>query len=106
MENAGVSYLGIPLAPDKLEGPSTSLSFLGIILDTERMEIMLPKDKLTRMQQLLMTWLLKKKARKRQILSLVGTLQHATKLCILAEHLSQECIQRQLSSTRCTSSLG
>ena len=26
--------LGVPLATDKLEGPSTSLSFLGIILDT------------------------------------------------------------------------
>ena len=80
MENACVSYLGVPLAPNKLEGPSTSLLFLGIILDTERMEIMLPKDKLTRIQQPLTTWLLRKKARKRQILSLVGTLQHATKV--------------------------
>ena len=38
--------LGVPLATDKLEGPSTSLSFLGIILDTSRMEIRLPADKL------------------------------------------------------------
>ena len=27
--------LGVPLASDKLEGPSTSLSFLGIVLDTD-----------------------------------------------------------------------
>ena len=49
--------LSVPLALDKLEGPSTSLSFLGITLDTERMEIRLPEDKLTRIQQLLTTWL-------------------------------------------------
>ena len=32
-------HLGIPLAMEKLEGPTTSLTFLGIDLDTERMEI-------------------------------------------------------------------
>ena len=40
--------LGVPLAAEKLEGPSTSLSFLGILLDTECMEIRLPVDKLAR----------------------------------------------------------
>ena len=72
--------LGVPLATDKLEGPSTSLSFLGIVLDTNRMEIRLPSDKLARIQELLKTWLPRKKVRKKQILSLVGTLQHATKV--------------------------
>ena len=72
--------LGVPLATDKLEGPSTSLSFLGIILDTHRMEIRLPSDKLSRIQDMLKSWLSKKKATKREILSLVGTLQHATKV--------------------------
>ena len=72
--------LGVPLATDKLEGPSTSLSFLGIIIDTNLMEIRLPSNKLIRMQELLTTWLPRKKATKREILSLVGTLQHATKV--------------------------
>ena len=31
--------LGIPLATEKVEGPSTSLNFLGILLDTHRIEI-------------------------------------------------------------------
>ena len=31
--------LGVPLAAEKLEGPSTSLCFLGIILDTQHIEI-------------------------------------------------------------------
>jgi len=45
--------LGIPLASDKVEGPSTSLSFLGILLDTQCMEIRLPQDKFTRIQEML-----------------------------------------------------
>ena len=72
--------LGVPLAIEKIEGPSTSLTFLGIVLDTERMEASLPQDKLHRIRHQVKAWLTKKKATKRQILSLVGLLQHATKV--------------------------
>ena len=72
--------LGIPLATEKLKGPSTSLTFLGIILDTHCMEICLPKDKLQCILQELSSWLHRKTATKRDILSLVGLLQHATKI--------------------------
>ena len=72
--------LGIPLAIEKVEGPSTSLTFLGIVIDTSRMEIRLPNDKLQRIQNELSSWLRKKKATKKEILSLVGLLQHATKV--------------------------
>ena len=44
------------------------------------MEIRLPEDKLTRIREEVSSWLQKKKASKRQILSLVGLLQHATKV--------------------------
>ena len=72
--------LGIPLASEKLEGPATSLTFLGITLDTARMEIRLPPKKLLRIQESLSKWLGKKSATKREILSLVGLLQHATRV--------------------------
>ena len=72
--------LGVPLATDKLEAPATSLSILGIILNTCRMEIRLPTDKLSRTREMIKAWLPRKKATKREILSLVGTLQHATKV--------------------------
>jgi len=39
--------LGVPLAVEKLEGPTTLLSFLENILDTKHMEIRLPTDKVT-----------------------------------------------------------
>ena len=71
--------LGVPLATDKLEGPATSLRFLGIILDTNCMEIRLPADKLYRTREMLKPGS-QKKAMKREVLSLVGTLQHATKV--------------------------
>lgn len=38
--------LGIPLAIAKVEGPTTALEFLGILLDTTRMEARLPENKL------------------------------------------------------------
>ena len=40
------NYLGIPLAKDKIEGPSHCLTFLSIILDTEKMQARFPDDKL------------------------------------------------------------
>ena len=43
--------LGIPLALEKLEGPSQSLTFLGIELDTICMEAQLPEDKMTRISR-------------------------------------------------------
>ena len=72
--------LGIPLATEKIEGPSTSLTFLGILLDTSCMEARLPDDKLQRIQKEISSWLGRKKATKKEILSLVGLLQHATKV--------------------------
>jgi len=74
------SDLGIPLASEKIDGPTTSLAFLGIIIDTHRMEIRLPAEKLARIQDALEKWLTKKSATKRMILSLLGQLQHATKV--------------------------
>ena len=37
--------LGLPIAKSKLEGPTTKLSFLGIKIDTSKMEICLPEEK-------------------------------------------------------------
>ena len=72
--------LGIPLALEKVEGPSTALEFWGISLDTCLMEARLPDEKLERTKRTVREWLHKKSATKREILSLVGLLQHATKV--------------------------
>ena len=74
------TQLGVPLAVEKEEGPTTSLSCLGIAIYTVKMEARLPDDKLTRICHLVDVWLHKKSATKWEILSLVGLLQHATKI--------------------------
>ena len=55
------------------------LTYLGIVVDTIHMEARLPDDKITWIKQMITLWLTKKNATKREILSLIGLLQHATK---------------------------
>ena len=75
--------LGVSVAPQKTEGPSTSLCFLGILLDTERMELRLPEGKLRRLQALVRDWKGRKRCQKRQLLSLIGQLQHACRVVMV-----------------------
>ena len=49
--------LRIPLALEKVEGPSQCLTFLGIILDTKLMLARLPDDKLFRIRSQVAAWL-------------------------------------------------
>lgn len=72
--------LNIPLAIQKVESPTPCLDLLGIILDTIRMEALLPDEKFTRICHTVANWLDKRNATKREILSLVGLLQHAAKV--------------------------
>ena len=50
------SKLGIPLHPDKFEGPSTCLTVLGIELDSFLLQVRLPKDKFDSTTTLLELW--------------------------------------------------
>ena len=69
--------LGVPIAPEKLEGPTTCVTFLGIELDSSHLVARLPADKLARVQHLVAEWGDKKVCTKRELLSLIGILQHA-----------------------------
>ena len=72
--------LGVLLAMEKSEGPSTLLTLLGITLDTVQMVIHLPDYKLAQILQCKNQWLPKKHATKCDISSLVELLQNATKM--------------------------
>ena len=67
----------MPVASNKVEGPNTALTFLGITIDTETGELRLPADKLSRLQQTIRYWASKRSCTKRDLLSLIGQLQHA-----------------------------
>ena len=73
-------HLGIPLAPDKLEGPTTRLVFLGILIDSNLMECCLPPDKLSELLAELQVWSIRKKCIKRDLLSLIGKLNYACRI--------------------------
>lgn len=70
-------HLGVPLAEEKLEGPTTALVFLGILIDTVKGELRLPVEKLERLRSQIKAWLQKDRCTKRELLSIAGQLQHA-----------------------------
>ena len=74
------SALGVPLAEDKREGPTTCLEYLGILLDSSSLEARLPPDKLQNLHNSLQTWSTRSSCPKRELLSLIGTLSFAAKV--------------------------
>ncbi len=72
--------LGMPLDENKEEGPSEVLTFLGMEIDTAKVEVRLPQEKLAEMRALLKRWRgMKKSCRRRDLESVVGSLNHACK---------------------------
>ena len=74
------SQAGIPLAPNKLEGPTTCLVFLGILIDTNPMETSLPDDKLHELISKLQSWSTRNNCLKRELLSLIDKLNFACRI--------------------------
>ena len=70
--------LGAVVAMEKVEGPTTALPFLGLLLDSVRQEIRLPPAKLEILQELA-TWAARKTTTKRELLSLIGKLSFAAR---------------------------
>ncbi len=71
------AILGVPLAPDKQDGPSAVIIFLGIIIDTIKQELRLPENKLQRLLDTIRQWEHKKSCTRQELESLLGTLHHA-----------------------------
>ena len=71
------SYLGIPMAPEKTVGPSTTLAFAGIELDTVAVEARLPLEKLEKCRDLISSFLRRRKVTLKEVQSLAGLLNFA-----------------------------
>ncbi len=74
------SDLGVPLSTKKTQGPSASLEFLGITLDSELFHALLPTDKINHICLLISNFLLAPTCSKRQLLSLLGHLNFALRI--------------------------
>ncbi|XP_076592777.1 uncharacterized protein LOC143324302 [Chaetodon auriga] len=83
--------LGVPISPDKTEGPKTSLDFLSITLNTVSLQASLPPEKTHRIALLISNFLLAHRCTKQQLLSLLGHLHYATRIirqgCSFVSHL-------------------
>ena len=70
-------HLGVPIANHTTEGPATSLTFLGILIDTIQFELRLPHDKLIHLQAQSAEWVGKKARTRKELESFIGHLSHA-----------------------------
>ena len=71
---------GAPVEESKSEGPTSSLTFLRIEIDSVALVLRLPANKLTQLQSFLKQWRGKKACTKRDLLSIIGSLSHACKV--------------------------
>lgn len=72
--------LNIPISAAKTEGPSTIIQFMGIILDSRKMEARLPEDKVERIKSALSTFHSQPSTTLQELQSLIGSLNFACKV--------------------------
>ena len=85
-----------PVVASKTLGPSQVLEFMGIELDSTRMEARLPEDKLQRTRDLLTSFAKRRSVRLVELQSLIGTLQFARKAVVPGRTF----LQRMINLTR------
>ena len=73
-------YLGVPVAPEKIEGPARLLSFLGITIDLVKRQIRLDDEKLATLKELISSWLQRSHCTYKDIEAIAGSLYWATKV--------------------------
>ena len=88
--------LKAPVVASKTIGPSQVVEFMGIVLDSVRMEARLPQDKLTRINELLTPFKQRHSVRLVELQSLIGTLQFACKVVVPGRTF----LQRAINLTR------
>ena len=77
LANEVFSQAGIPVAAQKTEGPASSVTFLGILVDTNLLQLRLPVDKLTRLQALVSAWCSRRSYTCKELESFISHLVHA-----------------------------
>lgn len=75
-----MNKFGVPLSMEKTEGPTTTLSFLGIEIDSRSMGFCLPDEKLKKLLDLVEGFCAVRKVTLRQMQSLLGLLVFACRI--------------------------
>ena len=76
----GFQSLGVPIASHKTEGPSSCITFLGIVVDTRACQLRLPEEKLRRLQGMMLEWQARKSCTRKELESLLGHLSYAARV--------------------------
>jgi Reverse transcriptase (RNA-dependent DNA polymerase) len=76
------SRIKVPLSEKKTVGPVQVIEYLGIILDSQRMEARLPVEKLSRIIQMIKSLLNRRKCKKRELLSVLGHMSFASRVVV------------------------
>ena len=72
--------INIPIAQGKTQGPSQVLEFMGILLDTIKMQARLPTDKIEKLHAIFGQFQHRKSCTLKELQSLIGTLNFACKV--------------------------
>jgi hypothetical protein len=72
--------LGFEIQPTKIVKPSTCVEMLGIIIDSDLMQLRVSEDRLHTIKKEILSWFCKKTCTKRQLLSLIGKLEFICKV--------------------------
>jgi DNA-directed RNA polymerase subunit N (RpoN/RPB10) len=78
------------------------IEYLGIILDSDKMEARLPEEKVNHISKLLDTFIVKKYCIKRELLQLLGHINFATRVVIF--HIRKSSLQSEFKCTQCSNS--
>ena len=73
-------FLGFHISYSKLVPPSRCVTFLGIVIDSEKMELRLPHGKVDKLKKLLDSLLVKTRVSKKELESLGGILAHCSQV--------------------------
>ena len=73
------NHLGVPIAHEKTEGPTTKMEYLGLTIDTVKMCIQIPETKVNELLKHINTVAFSKKVTLKQLQSLCGSLAFCTR---------------------------
>lgn len=75
-----LTFQNLNISAAKTEGPSQIIQFMGIILDSGKMEARLPEDKVERIKSALSTFQSQQSTTLQELQSLIGTLNFTCKV--------------------------
>ena len=92
--------LGFPLKWEKVEGPARTIEFLGVVLDTRRLEVRLPEEGPTAADTIRAVVPETRLQEEGDALSLIGKLAHACKVAQVGQLFLRQMIDKSMKAKK------